>query len=130
MKYADLSKNRTSDYVFDWDAMMSFDGNTAPYLQYAYARVMSLFARGGIDPKSVTGPLAVNAREEHLLALQLARFQETLEPGREQRHAPSLVHVPLRVGIRVHALLRELPGARQRRRGQPAAVVVRARRRR
>ena len=79
VKYADLSKNRTSDYVFDWDAMMSFDGNTAPYLQYAYARIMSLFARGDVDPKSVTGPLAVNAREEHLLALQLARFQETLE---------------------------------------------------
>ena len=79
VKYADLSKNRTSDYVFDWNAMMSFDGNTAPYLQYAYARIMSLFARGDVDPKSVTGPLAVNAREEHLLALQLARFQETLE---------------------------------------------------
>ena len=79
VKYADLSKNRTSDYVFDWDAMLSFDGNTAPYLQYAYARIMSLFARGDVDPESATGPLAVNAREEHVLALQLARFQETLE---------------------------------------------------
>ena len=79
VKYADLSKNRTSDYVFDWDAMLSFDGNTAPYLQYAYARIMSLFARGDVDPKSETGPLAVSAREEHVLALQLARFQETLE---------------------------------------------------
>jgi len=79
VKYADLSKNRTSDYVFDWDAMLSFDGNTAPYLQYAYARIMSLFARGDVDPKSATGPLTVKAREEHVLALQLARFQETLE---------------------------------------------------
>ena len=79
VKYADLAKNRTSDYVFDWDAMLSFDGNTAPYLQYAYARIMSLFARGNIDPASAAGPLAVNAREEHVLALQLARFQETLE---------------------------------------------------
>lgn len=79
VKYADLSKNRTSDYVFDWDAMLSFDGNTAPYLQYAYARIMSLFARGDVDPASATGPLAVSASEEHLLAVQLARFQETLE---------------------------------------------------
>ena len=79
VKYADLSKNRTSDYVFDWDAMLSFDGNTAPYLQYAYARIMSLFARGNIDPDSAKGPLAVQVREEHVLALQLARFQETLE---------------------------------------------------
>lgn len=79
VKYADLSKNRTSDYVFDWDAMLSFDGNTAPYLQYAYARIMSLFARGDVDPASATGPLAMSAAEEHLLAVQLARFQETLE---------------------------------------------------
>ena len=79
VKYADLSKNRTSDYVFDWDAMLSFDGNTAPYLQYAYARIMSLFARGHVNLSTLTGPPAVNAREEHGLALQLARFQETLE---------------------------------------------------
>ena len=79
VKYADLSKNRTSDYVFDWDAMLSFDGNTAPYLQYAYARIMSLFARGHVNLSTLTGPPAVNAREEHVLALQLARFQETLE---------------------------------------------------
>ena len=79
VKYADLSKNRTSDYALDWDAMLSFDGNTAPYLQYAYARIMSLFARGGVEPDSVAGPLRVEDRAEHVLALQLARFQETLE---------------------------------------------------
>ena len=79
VKYADLSKNRTSDYVFDWDAMLAFDGNTAPYLQYAYARIMSLFARGGIDPGSALSELAITEPLEHTLALQLARFQETLE---------------------------------------------------
>ena len=79
VKYADLSKNRTSDYLLDWDAMLSFDGNTAPYLQYAYARIRSLFARGGVDPDSVAGPLRIEERAEHVLALQLARFQETLE---------------------------------------------------
>ena len=79
VKYADLSKNRTSDYVFDWNAMLSFDGNTAPYLQYAYARIMSLFARGGIDPARGHGPALVATPEEHALAVQLVRFQETLE---------------------------------------------------
>ena len=79
VKYADLSKNRTSDYVFDWDAMLSFDGNTAPYLQYAYARIMSLFARGGIDPGSALSELVITEPLEHALALQIARLQETLE---------------------------------------------------
>ena len=79
VKYADLSKNRTGDYVFDWHAMMSFEGNTAPYLQYAYARVRSLFERGGLDAESLTGTPLIRAPEEHALALQLARFQETLE---------------------------------------------------
>ena len=49
LKYADLSTDRTRDYVFDWDRMLSFQGNTAPYLQYAYARIRSIFRRGGVD---------------------------------------------------------------------------------
>ncbi|MXY51235.1 MAG: arginine--tRNA ligase [Gammaproteobacteria bacterium] len=79
VKYADLSKNRTSDYVFDWQAMLSFDGNTAPYLQYAYARIQSLFRRGGVDAESLTGMPTIDTPEEHMLALTLARRQETLE---------------------------------------------------
>lgn len=42
VKYADLSKNRTTDYIFDWDNMLAFEGNTAPYMQYAYTRVLSV----------------------------------------------------------------------------------------
>ena len=79
VKYADLSKNRTGDYVFDWNAMLSFEGNTAPYLQYAYARIQSLFERGQVDVTSVTGKPTIREPQEHDLALQLARFQETLE---------------------------------------------------
>ncbi len=79
VKYADLSKNRTGDYVFDWHAMMSFEGNTAPYLQYAYARIQSLFERGGVDAASLTGTPTIRQPEEHALSLQLVRFQETLE---------------------------------------------------
>ena len=79
VKYADLSKNRTGDYVFDWNAMMSFEGNTAPYLQYAYARIQSLFQRGQVDAAALTGRPTIREAEEHALALQIARFQETLE---------------------------------------------------
>ena len=45
IKYFELSKNRNSDYVFDWDTMLSFEGNTAPYLLYAYARIRSIFRK-------------------------------------------------------------------------------------
>ena len=79
IKYADLSKNRTSDYVFDWQAMLALDGNTAPYLQYAYARVQSIFAKGNVDATALTGTPTIAAPEEHRLAVQLARFQETVE---------------------------------------------------
>ncbi len=79
VKYADLSKNRTSDYVFDWDRMLSFEGNTAPYLQYAYARIQSLFRRGGIEPESLAGTARPRAPAERALAVALVRFEEVLD---------------------------------------------------
>ena len=79
VKYADLSKNRTSDYVFDWDQMLSFDGNTAPYLQYAYTRIRSIFRRGGVDEAALSGTIEVSTPEEHALAVTLLRLQETLD---------------------------------------------------
>lgn len=79
VKYADLSKNRTSDYIFDWDQMLSFEGNTAPYLQYAYTRIQSIFRRGGIDAEKLTGTVSLEATEERALAVNLVRFQEVLE---------------------------------------------------
>ncbi len=79
VKYADLSKNRTSDYVFDWNQMLSFDGNTAPYLLYAYSRIRSVFRRGGIDEAVLAGSIRLEAPEEHALAVTLARLQETVE---------------------------------------------------
>ncbi len=79
VKYADVSKNRASDYVFDWDTMLNFDGNTAPYLQYAYARIQSLFRRGGVDPSGLTDVPVVSNETERRLGVALLRFQETLE---------------------------------------------------
>lgn len=79
VKYADLSKHRMSDYVFDWDSMLSFDGNTAPYLQYAYARIQSLFRRGQVDASTLSGAPAIFEPAERQLGVTLLRFQETLE---------------------------------------------------
>ncbi|MCX7065864.1 MAG: arginine--tRNA ligase, partial [Proteobacteria bacterium] len=79
VKYADLSKHRTSDYVFDWDTILSFDGNTAPYLQYAYTRVVSLFRRGQVWAEQLQGQLMLEAPSERALALTLARFQEIVD---------------------------------------------------
>ena len=78
VKYADLSKNRTSDYVFDWDNMLSFDGNTAPYLQYAYTRVASLLRKA---EGCVSGSLKIKDTAEHRLAVclfNLKKFYQAL----------------------------------------------------
>jgi len=79
VKYADLSKNRTSDYVFDWNQMLSFDGNTAPYLQYAYSRIQSIFRRGNLDDAVLAGEIRLERPEERALAVLLLRLQEVLE---------------------------------------------------
>lgn len=79
VKYADLSKNRTTDYIFDWDNMLAFEGNTAPYMQYAYTRVLSVFRKANID-ESVLANAAVllNEDREAQLAARLLQFEETL----------------------------------------------------
>lgn len=79
IKYADLSKTRTNDYVFKWDSMLSFEGNTAPYLQYAYTRIQSIFRKANINPKDLAHPLSIEQKEEMALALQCLRFNEALD---------------------------------------------------
>ena len=75
VKYADLSTDRIKDYVFDWDRMLSFDGNTAPYLQYAHARICSIFRRAEIDRSSVRAVTPTVAEpQEHALALRILGF--------------------------------------------------------
>lgn len=88
VKYSDLSTDRVKDYIFDWERMLSFDGNTAPYLQYAHARICSIFRRAGIareDVRSIV-PTLDDPREK-ALAMRLLRFDaavwemvETLSP--------------------------------------------------
>ncbi|MET0287801.1 MAG: arginine--tRNA ligase [Polyangiales bacterium] len=83
VKYADLHQNRASDYQFDFDKMISFQGNAGPYLQYAYARVRSIFRKGELALESAQGPIALVAREEQALARTLARFGEVVHQATE-----------------------------------------------
>ncbi|OON41419.1 arginine--tRNA ligase [Izhakiella australiensis] len=78
VKYADLSKSRTTDYIFDWDLMLAFEGNTAPYMQYAYSRVISIFRKAGIDENAVQGQVIIGEPREAALAARLLQFEETL----------------------------------------------------
>jgi arginyl-tRNA synthetase len=75
VKYSDLSSDRVKDYLFDWERMLSFEGNTAPYLQYAHARICSIFRRADISRTSVRDvrPI-ISAPQERNLALRLLRF--------------------------------------------------------
>ena len=89
VKYADLANDRIKDYVFDWSRMLALDGNTAPYLMYAHARIRSILRRASEEGTAAIGPIAVETPEERALALALlefpatlARTAETLQPHR------------------------------------------------
>ena len=84
VKYADLSKNRTSDYTFSFDSMLSFEGNTAPYLLYAYTRVSSIFNKAGIEMDSVTAPVSLSEEKEIDLANKLMQFNEIINQVAKQ----------------------------------------------
>jgi arginyl-tRNA synthetase len=87
IKYADLSQNRQSDYVFDWQKMMAMNGNTATYLQYAYARIQSIFRKGDIDSgfiRRMRPGVALSHPAERALAVRVLRLPEVVElAGRE-----------------------------------------------
>ncbi|MDD1792924.1 arginine--tRNA ligase [Enterovibrio makurazakiensis] len=79
VKYSDLSKHRTTDYIFDWDNMLAFEGNTAPYMQYAYTRVASIFAKAGIDANAVEGNIIIADEKEKALVSKLLQFEEAVQ---------------------------------------------------
>jgi len=79
IKYADLSKTRTNDYIFDWDAMLSFDGNTAPYLQYAYTRIRSIFRKAGLDADTFSADICLTAAQEKTLVMKLLQFDDIVD---------------------------------------------------
>lgn len=84
VKYADLSKHRTSDYSFNFELMLSFEGNTAPYLLYAYTRVASIFRKLGQGYDEVEGQIRLEAPQEQDLGARLAQFGETLNSVAEK----------------------------------------------
>jgi len=88
VKYADLSSDRIKDYVFDWERMLSFDGNTAPYLQYAHARICSIFRRAGTsrDVARQTTPV-LSHPSERALALWLLQYDSAVWDALE-RYSP------------------------------------------
>ncbi|WP_044471140.1 arginine--tRNA ligase [Mannheimia massilioguelmaensis] len=80
VKYADLSKNRTTDYVFDWDNMLSFEGNTAPYMQYAYTRIRSIFSKTDVDAVALSkAKIQMTDDKERALAIKLLQFEEAVQ---------------------------------------------------
>ncbi|WP_413044402.1 arginine--tRNA ligase [Pseudomonas sp. YJ42] len=90
VKYADLSKHRTSDYSFNFEQMLSFEGNTAPYLLYAYTRVASVFRRLGTGMDGLVGEIRLEAEQEQELGAKLAQFTEVLN-GVGEKGVPHLL---------------------------------------
>ena len=87
MKYADLSKNRLSDYIFSFDKMLAFDGNTAPYLLYAYTRINSIFNKAGLKREDYLGStIVINEFDEHRLAVHIAKFAEKLHQTAKENY--------------------------------------------
>jgi arginyl-tRNA synthetase len=80
LKYADLSSNRTQDYIFSWERLLSFEGNTAPYLLYAVARINSIFRKAGMDPEAtIEAASPLKTESETMLARKLIGFVAALE---------------------------------------------------
>ena len=77
VKFADLSKNRTSDYIFNWKTMLSFEGATAPYLQYAYSRIQSIFNKADVSEFSTD--IAIIEPQEKALALKLLQLEDVID---------------------------------------------------
>jgi len=83
VKYADLSSDRIKDYVFDWDRMLAFEGNTAPYLMYAHARCRSILRKAEVNDETVSRELTLSEPAEKALGLQLLQFSEIVEKTAE-----------------------------------------------
>lgn len=79
VKYADLAKTRTNDYIFSWNSMLSFEGNTAPYLQYAYTRIRSIFRKANLNAGNIAAEICITQPTEKALALKLLQFGEVVD---------------------------------------------------
>ncbi len=97
VKYSDLSTDRTNNYTFDWEKMLSFEGNTAPYLQYAHARICSIFAKAEIERDSIRdASISLDHEREAALARALIAFPEALDSA-------CAIHSPHKLATQLHA---------------------------
>ena len=134
VKYADLSTARESAYVFDWDRMISFRGNTGPYLQYATARLHSIFRRAaeegpegaGTEVPGFCGRDRGHRRPGTGARAAAARLRRDRHPGRPDRGTAPAVRLPVRRGQPVHHVLRGMPGAEGRARSRCAPAGSRS----
>lgn len=109
VKYSDLSKNRTSDYVFDWDQMLSFDGNTAPYLQYAYSRIQSVLRKSEEDPTLLPSNAIAEDEPERRLAVCIAGFNDLLQQVAEEGYPHHLCAYLYDLATRFTAFYEQCP---------------------
>jgi arginyl-tRNA synthetase len=79
VKFADLSKNRTSDYIFNWQTMLSFEGATAPYLQYAYSRIQSISSKALVDETAAKATINIIEPQEKALALKILQLEDVID---------------------------------------------------
>jgi arginyl-tRNA synthetase len=125
IKYADLSTERQHDYVFDLDRMIAFEGDTGPYLQYAHARLRSIFRRSRVPPWDPPGArFALESPRRTPPRSRTARVPRGLRSVTRVAPAAPSVRLPLRPGAAFHRLLRRLPGALLG--GRPARRASRA----
>lgn len=110
LKYADLSSDRIKDYMFDWDRMLALDGNTAPYLLYSYARIRSIFRKGGVDFDAFTSDaVAVKEDAERSLVLQLLQFGAVVESVAESLEPHRLCNYLYELATRYHRFFEQCP---------------------
>ena len=112
IKYADLAHNRTSDYEFSYDKMLAMTGNTAAYMQYSYARVRSIFMRGGIDPNALAAgeePVLLESPQERNLALTLLQLGEALERVAEDYRPNHLTNYLFNLASRYSEFFEQCP---------------------
>jgi arginyl-tRNA synthetase len=110
VKYADLLPNRQSDYVFSWDKMLALQGNTAPYLQYAYARIRSIFRKSEDGEfKSGTSNIKLEASEELALAKHLLNFGLTLEAVAEELRPNYLCNYLYELAVKFNSFFENCP---------------------
>lgn len=110
IKYADLSSDRVKDYVFDWDRMLSFDGNSAPYLMNAYVRIQAIFRKGDIQAEQLLGKtISLTEAAEKALGLKILAFTDVIEMVAKDLAPHNLCHYLCELAANFHSFYEQCP---------------------